>query len=216
MGVPTVLIARTDANSAQLLTTDADERDTRFIEGNRTPEGFFRIKGGLECAIDRALSYAPYADLLWCETSMPDIGEAREFAQAVHAKFPGKMLAYNCSPSFNWAANLDDTSIGRFQGELGAMGYRFQFITLAGFHNLNYHMFDLARRYSEIGMTAYSKLQQAEFASEAQGYTAPRHHRELGTPYSDAVSNPVSGGQSSTTAMGGSTEHDQFKTGTSD
>jgi isocitrate lyase len=216
MGVPTVLIARTDANSAQLLTTDADERDTRFIEGNRTPEGFFRIKGGLECAIDRALSYAPYADLLWCETSMPDIGEAREFAQAVHAKFPGKMLAYNCSPSFNWAANLDDTSIGRFQGELGAMGYRFQFITLAGFHNLNYHMFDLARRYSEIGMTAYSKLQQAEFASEAQGYTAVRHQREVGTSYFDAVSNAVSGGQSSTTAMGGSTEHDQFKTGTSD
>jgi len=216
MNVPTVLIARTDANSAQLLTSDIDERDTRFMTGERTPEGFFRIEGGLECAIDRGLSYAPYADLLWCETSTPDLGEAREFAQAIHAKFPGKMLAYNCSPSFNWAANLDDTTIARFQEELGSMGYRFQFITLAGFHALNYHMFDLARRYRDIGMTAYSSLQQAEFAHEKDGYTAVRHQREVGTGYFDAVSNAISGGHSSTTAMQGSTEHDQFKTGTND
>jgi len=216
MGVPTVLIARTDANSAQLLTSDIDERDRPFMTGDRTAEGFFRIKGGLDIAINRALSYAPYADLLWCETSRPDMGEAREFAEAIHEKFPGKMLAYNCSPSFNWAANLDDTSIARFQEDLGALGYRFQFITLAGFHTLNYHMFDLARRYKDIGMTAYSSLQQSEFASEESGYTAVRHQREVGTGYFDAVSNAVAGGKSSTTALGGSTESDQFKTGTHD
>jgi isocitrate lyase len=216
MGVPTVLIARTDAHSAQLLTSDIDPRDTRFIHGERTPEGFFHIQGGLECAINRALSYAPYADLLWCETSTPDLGEAREFAEAVHARFPGKLLAYNCSPSFNWAANLDDTTIARFQEELGRMGYRFQFITLAGFHVLNYHMFDLARRYRSIGMTAYSSLQQAEFTHEKDGYTAVRHQREVGTGYFDAVANAIAGGRSSTTAMEDSTESDQFKTGTTD
>jgi isocitrate lyase len=210
-GVPTVLVARTDANSAQLLTSDVDPRDQPFITGERTPEGFFYLRGGLECAIARALSYAPYADVLWCETSTPDIGEAREFAQAVHAQFPGKLLAYNCSPSFNWAAKLDAQTIANFQEELGAMGYKFQFITLAGFHCLNYYMFDLARRYAEHGMSAYSTLQQAEFAAEGLGYSAVRHQHEVGTSYFDAVANAVSGGHASTTAMTGSTEHAQFR-----
>jgi isocitrate lyase len=214
--VPTVLVTRTDADSAQLLTSNIDPRDADFMTGERTPEGFFRIKGGLECAIDRALSYAPYADLLWWETSTPDLGDPREFAQAVHASFPGKMLAYNCSPSFNWAANLDDTTIARFQDELGKMGYRFQFITLAGFHALNDHMFELARRYRDIGMTAYSSLQRAEFADVKNGYTAVRHQHDVGTAYFDAVSNAISAGRSSTTAMQGSTESDPFKTGTND
>ena len=214
LDVPTLLVARTDAHSAMLLTSDVDPLDARFLTGQRTPEGFFRIRGGLECAIDRALAYAPYADVLWCETSTPDLGEAREFAAAVHAAFPGKLLAYNCSPSFNWAAQLDPAQIAGFQEELGGLGYRFQFITLAGFHNLNFHMFDLARQYKRLGMTAYSVLQQAEFAAESQGYTAVRHQREVGTSYFDAVANVIASGRSSTTAMQGSTEEGQFKTGT--
>ncbi|MFQ5601171.1 MAG: isocitrate lyase [Candidatus Krumholzibacteriia bacterium] len=214
VAVPTVITARTDANSAQLLTSDVDPRDRRFISGGRTPEGFFRIKGGLDCTIDRGLSYAPYADMLWCETSTPDLGEAREFAQAIHEKFPGKLLAYNCSPSFNWAAKVDPPSIEKFQEKLAAVGYKFQFITLAGFHCLNYSAFDLAWKYAESGMTAYSELQQAEFAAEELGYTAVRHQREVGTGYFDAVSNAISGGNSSTLAMDGSTEEDQFRSGT--
>jgi len=214
LDVPTLLVARTDAHSAMLLTSDVDPLDSRFLTGQRTPEGFFRIRGDLECAIDRALAYAPYADVLWCETSTPDLGEAREFAAAVHAAFPGKLLAYNCSPSFNWSTKLDASQIGRFQEELGGLGYRFQFITLAGFHNLNFHMFDLARQYKRLGMTAYAALQQAEFAAEHQGYTAVRHQREVGTSYFDAVTNVIASGRSSTTAMHGSTEEGQFKTGT--
>jgi isocitrate lyase len=213
-GVPTVLVARTDAHSAQLLTSDVDPRDQRFVTGARTDEGFFRIRGGLECAIERALAYAPYADVIWCETSTPDLGEAREFAQGVHARFPGKRLAYNCSPSFNWAAHLDARTIARFQEELGMLGYRFQFITLAGFHCLNFHMFELARAYRERGMAAYSEMQQAEFAAEADGYSAVRHQHEVGTTYFDAVANVISKGMSSTTAMSGSTEQEQFRTGT--
>ncbi|HZL86232.1 MAG TPA: isocitrate lyase [Candidatus Krumholzibacteria bacterium] len=213
-GVPTVLVARTDAHSAQLLTSDVDPMDARFIRGERTPEGFFHLRGGLECAIERALAYAPYADLLWCETSTPDMGEAREFAAAVHARFPGKLLAYNCSPSFNWAAKLEPREIAVFQEQLGEMGYKFQFITLAGFHCLNYYMFELARKYKMLGMTAYSALQQAEFAAEANGYSAVRHQREVGTSYFDAVANVISNGQSSTTAMHDSTEAEQFRTGT--
>ena len=213
-GVPTVLVARTDAHSAQLLTSDVDPRDQRFVTGARTDEGFFRLRGGLECAIERALAYAPYADVIWCETSTPDLGEAREFAQGVHARFPGKLLAYNCSPSFNWAAHLDARTIARFQEELGMLGYRFQFITLAGFHCLNFHMFELARAYRERGMAAYSEMQQAEFAAEADGYTAVRHQHEVGTTYFDAVANVISKGMSSTTAMSGSTEQEQFRTGT--
>ncbi len=212
--VPTLLVARTDAHSAQLLTSDVDPQDAPFLSGERTPEGFFTLRGGLECAIQRALAYAPYADLLWCETSTPDLGEAREFASAVHAQFPGKLLAYNCSPSFNWAAKLEPRQIATFQEDLGHLGYKFQFITLAGFHCLNYFMFDLARRYRTRGMSAYSELQQAEFAAEAQGYSAVRHQREVGTSYFDAVANVISSGQSSTTAMQGSTEEHQFNTGT--
>jgi isocitrate lyase len=208
--VPTILVARTDADSAKLLTSDVDPRDREFMTGERTPEGFFRYRGGLECAVARALAYAPYADLLWCETSTPDLGEAREFAQAVHAKFPGKMLAYNCSPSFNWKAKLDDATIARFQRELGAMGYKFQFVTLAGFHSLNHGMFELARAYRERGMAGYSALQEAEFASEAHGYSATRHQREVGTGYFDEVMQIVSGGSSSTLALDGSTEKAQF------
>jgi isocitrate lyase len=210
LDVPTVLIARTDADSARLLTSDVDERDRRFITGERTPEGFFRITGGLDCAIARALSYAPFADLLWCETSTPDLDEARHFAESVHAKFPGKMLAYNCSPSFNWKKKLDAGTIARFQRELGAMGYKFQFVTLAGFHSLNYGMFQLAEAYRTRGMAAYAELQDAEFAAEAVGYTATRHQREVGTGYFDVVTQLVSSGASSTTALAGSTEAAQF------
>jgi len=210
MDVPTILVARTDADSAKLLTSDVDERDREFLTGERTPEGFFRIAGGLKCAIARALAYAPYADLLWCETSTPDLEEAREFAEGVHAKFPGKMLAYNCSPSFNWKAKLDAPTIAKFQKELAAMGYKFQFVTLAGFHALNHSMFELARAYKERGMAAYSELQEAEFAAEAHGYSATRHQREVGTGYFDQVIQTITGGLSSTVALQGSTEKAQF------
>jgi len=210
LDVPTVLVARTDADSANLLTSDVDERDRPFLTGERTPEGFFRIKGGPACAAARALAYAPYADLLWCETSRPDLGEARAFAEAVLGAFPGKLLAYNCSPSFNWRKNLDDAQIASFQRELGAMGYRFQFITLAGFHALNHSMFELAHAYRDEGMTAYARLQTAEFESEARGYTATRHQREVGTGYFDAVTEAVSGDGVSTLALTGSTETAQF------
>jgi isocitrate lyase len=210
MGVGTLLIARTDAHSASLLTSDVDERDHPFISGERTAEGFYRIKSGLETAIARAVAYAPYADVLWCETSTPDIDEAREFAEGVHEQYPGKLLAYNCSPSFNWAKKLDAQQIATFQRELGAMGYKFQFVTLAGFHALNFSMFELARQYRDEGMTAYSRLQQAEFASEEHGYTATRHQREVGTGYFDEVAKVVSSGESSTTALEGSTEAAQF------
>ena len=210
LGVPTVLIARTDANAATLLTSDIDPRDHEFITGDRTPEGYFRVKNGLRSAIARAKSYAPYSDLVWCETSTPDLDEAKEFAEAIRAEFPGKLMAYNCSPSFNWAAKLDATTIAKFQRELGAMGYKFQFVTLAGFHSLNYGMFDLARDYKARGMSAYSQLQQAEFASVDQGYTAVKHQQEAGTGYFDAVANVISSGQSSTTALDGSTEAEQF------
>ncbi len=211
-GVPTVLIARTDAQSAQLITSDVDERDRPFLTGERTAEGFYRIKPGVgnEYAIARGLAYAPYADLIWWETSEPNLDEARAFAEAIHREFPGKMLAYNCSPSFNWAKKLPPEKIASFQRELGAMGYKFQFVTLAGFHSLNYAMFELARGYRERGMAAYSELQQAEFAAEAYGYTATKHQREVGTGYFDAVSMVVTGGQSSTTALKGSTEDEQF------
>jgi isocitrate lyase len=211
MGVPTVLIARTDADSANLLTADIDERDRRFCTGDRTPEGFFRIQSGLDSAIARGLSYAPYADLLWCETSHPDLGEAKRFAESIRAEFPDKLLAYNCSPSFNWRAKLDEATIAKFQRELGAMGYKFQFVTLAGFHSLNHSMYELARGYRDHGMTAYSRLQQAEFSSEEHGYSATKHQHEVGTSYFDAVSNAVSGGTSSTTALADSTEAAQFQ-----
>jgi isocitrate lyase len=210
LGVPTLLVARTDAEAATLLTSDLDERDHRFLTGRRTPEGFFEVGNGLEASIARALAYAPYADVLWCETSTPDLGEAREFAEAVHAEFPGKLLAYNCSPSFNWRANLDDVTISRFQRELGAMGYKFQFVTLAGFHALNHSMFHLAHDYAIRGMSAYAELQQAEFDDEVNGYTATKHQREVGTGYFDAVAKALSGGVCSTTAMTGSTEEAQF------
>jgi isocitrate lyase len=210
LDVPTIIVARTDADSAKLLTSDVDERDREFLTGERTAEGFYRIRGGLSCAIARALAYAPYADLLWCETSTPDLHEAREFAEAVHARFPGKMLAYNCSPSFNWKAKLDTETIAKFQRELAAMGYKFQFVTLAGFHALNHSMFELARAYRERGMAAYSELQEAEFASEAHGYSATRHQREVGTGYFDQVIQVITGGNSSTVALQGSTEKAQF------
>ncbi len=210
MGVPTLVVARTDAHSATLLTSDIDERDHEFLTGERTPEGFFRINNGLQMAIARAIAYAPYADVLWCETSTPDIEEAREFAEGVHAKFPGKLLAYNCSPSFNWAKKLSADEIASFQSELGKLGYKFQFVTLAGFHALNFSMFELAREYAEEGMTAYSRLQQAEFAAEQHGYTATRHQREVGTGYFDEVTKVISSGESSTTALAGSTEAAQF------
>jgi isocitrate lyase len=211
-GVPTLLVARTDAESAKLITSDVDERDRPFLTGERTPEGFFRLKDGtgLDHCISRGLAFAAHADLLWFETSHPDLEDARTFADAVHAKFPGKMLAYNCSPSFNWKAKLDEATIARFQSELGAMGYRFQFVTLAGFHSLNHSMFTLASGYRDRGMAAYSELQQAEFASEADGYTATRHQREVGTGYFDAVATAISGGQSSTVALKESTESAQF------
>jgi len=210
MGAPTLVIARTDANSATLLTSDVDERDQPFLNGERTPEGFFAIKGGLDMAIARAIAYAPYADLLWCETSTPDLNEARRFAEEVHKVHPGKMLAYNCSPSFNWAKKLDPQTISGFQRELGAMGYKFQFVTLAGFHALNFSMFELARQFSEEGMTAYSRLQQSEFAAEQDGYTATKHQHEVGTGYFDEVAKVISAGQSSTVALEGSTEAAQF------
>lgn len=210
MDVPTLVVARTDANGAYLLTSDVDPRDREFCTGERTPEGFFCIRGGIDSAIARGLAYAPYADLIWCETSTPDLEEARKFAEAIHAQYPGKLLAYNCSPSFNWKRNLDDATIAKFQRELGAMGYKFQFITLAGFHALNYSMFDLATGYRDQGMSAYVQLQQAEFNRESEGYTAVKHQREVGTGYFDLVAQAVSGGMSSTTALSGSTEHEQF------
>lgn len=209
-GVPTILIARTDANAADLLTSDVDERDKEFCTGERTPEGFYRVRPGIDAAIARALSYAPYADLVWCETATPDMQEAKKFAEAVHAKFPGKMLAYNCSPSFNWKRNLSSAEIAVFQRELGAMGYKFQFVTLAGFHALNFSMFNLAQGYRDRGMSAYSEMQELEFAAEANGYTAVKHQREVGTGYFDAIAETISAGQSSTTALSGSTERQQF------
>jgi isocitrate lyase len=210
MGVPTLLVARTDANAADLITSDIDMTDAPFITGERTGEGFFRTKAGIDQAIARGLAYAPYADLIWCETSEPNIEEARQFAEAIHEQFPGKMLAYNCSPSFNWKKKLDQETIAKFQQELGKMGYKFQFVTLAGFHALNHGMFELARGYKERGMAAYSELQQAEFDSEQYGYTATRHQREVGTGYFDQVSMVITGGTSSTTALKGSTEEEQF------
>jgi isocitrate lyase len=211
-GVPTVLVARTDAESARLITSDVDERDRPFLTGERTPEGFFRLKDGtgLDHCIARGLAFAPHADLLWWETSHPDLEEAAIFAEAIHRQHPGKPLAYNCSPSFNWAAKLDADTIARFQRELGAMGYKFQFVTLAGFHSLNHGMFELASGYRDRGMAAYSELQQAEFASEAGGYTATRHQREVGTGYFDAIATAVSGGEASTVALQESTETAQF------
>jgi isocitrate/methylisocitrate lyase len=208
--VPTVLIARTDALSATLLTSDVDESDAAFVEGARTPEGFFRIRCGLESAIARSLAYAPYADLLWFETSTPDLGEAREFAGAIHERYPGKLLAYNCSPSFNWRRHLDDAEIASFQETLGGLGYRFQFVTLAGFHALNQAMFELSRGYAARGMPAYVELQEREFALEEHGYTATRHQREVGAGYFDCVLEAVTGGESSTLALKGSTEEAQF------
>jgi isocitrate/methylisocitrate lyase len=208
--VPTMLIARTDALSATLLTSDVDERDRRFLMDERTPEGFFRVRDGMEAAVARGLAYAPHADMLWCETSTPDLDEARVFAEAILDRFPETMLAYNCSPSFNWKQHLDDEAIARFRKELAAMGYRFQFVTLAGFHALNASMFELARGYAEEGMTAYVRLQQREMALEPDGYTATRHQQEVGTGYFDLVSRVISGGTSSTTALEGSTEHAQF------
>ncbi|WJQ81669.1 isocitrate lyase [Brevibacillus brevis] len=210
MGVPTIIVARTDANGAFLITSDIDEQDKPFLTGERTAEGFFRLRGGLDAAIARGLAYAPYADLIWCETSEPNLEEARRFAEAIHAKYPGKLLAYNCSPSFNWKKKLDEQTIARFQEEIGEMGYKFQFVTLAGFHSLNYSMFELARGYRDRGMAAYSELQQAEFDSEVHGYTATRHQREVGTGYFDEVAQVISGGNSSTTALSGSTEEEQF------
>ena len=210
MNVPTVLIARTDANSAGLLTSDIDPYDHEFLTGERTVEGFFKVRDGLDQAISRGLAYAPYADLIWCETGKPDLAEAQRFADAIHEKYPGKKLAYNCSPSFNWRKNLDATTIAKFQVELGAMGYAFQFVTLAGFHALNMSMFDLARGYRERGMAAYSELQEREFAAASQGYTAIRHQQEVGTGYFDEVAQVISGGKASTVALAHSTESEQF------
>ncbi|MEK4180008.1 isocitrate lyase [Aeribacillus sp. FSL K6-1121] len=212
MNVPTVIIARTDANAADLITSDIDDRDKEFITGERTQEGFFRTRAGLDQAIARGLAYAPYADMIWCETSEPNLEEARKFAEAIHKEFPGKLLAYNCSPSFNWKKKLDDDTIARFQKEIASYGYKFQFVTLAGFHALNYSMFELARKYKDHGMAAYSELQQAEFRSEQYGYTATRHQREVGTGYFDEVAQVITGGTSSTTALKGSTEAEQFTT----
>jgi isocitrate lyase len=210
MGVPLIILARTDANAAKLITNDFDENDKQFLTGKRSPEGFYYVKCGLDQAISRGLAYAPYSDLIWCETAKPDLKEAKIFAEAIHNKFPGKLLAYNCSPSFNWKKNLSDNEIKNFQKEIGKMGYKFQFITLAGFHAQNYAVFDLARKYKNNGMTAYSTLQQQEFASESDGYTATKHQKEVGTTYFDAVSNTISSGESSTTAMKDSTETEQF------
>jgi isocitrate lyase len=211
LGVPSLVVARTDALGATLLTSDIDDRDRRFVEGERTHEGFYRVRNGMGSAIARAQAYAPYADLIWCETSTPDLEEARTFADGVHAMYPDAMLAYNCSPSFNWKQHLDDSTIERFQKELGAMGYRFQFITLAGFHALNASMFELARGYAQEGRPAYVELQEREFAMEAEGYTATRHQAEVGTGYFDRVSTVISGGSSSTLALKGSTEEAQFQ-----
>jgi isocitrate lyase len=211
MGVPTLIMARTDADSANLLTSDIDPRDREFLTGERTVEGFYHIRGGLKAAIARAIAYAPYADILWCETSKPDLEEAREFADAVHHVHPGKLLAYNCSPSFNWKKNLDDATIASFQRELAAMGYKFQFVTLAGFHTLNLAMFELARGYKQAGMTAYSRLQEKEFLREQQaGYEAVKHQRFVGTGYFDAVQQVITNGTASTMALEGSTEEAQF------
>jgi len=210
MGVPTVLLARTDAEAATLVTSDVDENDKPFLTGERSAEGFYRVRNGIEQAISRGLAYAPYADMVWCETGTPDLGFARKYADAIHRVYPGKMLAYNCSPSFNWKRHLDDATIAKFQRELGAMGYKFQFITLAGFHVLNHGMFDLARRYATEGMAAYAPLQEAEFAAEKLGYTATKHQREVGTGYFDAVTQVIQGGRSSVTALAGSTEEAQF------
>jgi isocitrate lyase len=209
-GVPSIVLARTDALSAKLLTSDVDERDGEFLTGTRTPEGFFDVRDGLEPVIVRSLAYAPYADVLWFETSTPDMGEAREFAQAIHAEFPDKLLSYNCSPSFNWRKHLSDAEIASFQRELGELGYKFQFVTLAGFHALNASMYELARGYAEEGMTAYVRLQEREFELEEQGYTATRHQREVGAGYFDQVAQVISGGTSSTLALKGSTEEEQF------
>ncbi|WP_288092766.1 isocitrate lyase [Thiomonas sp.] len=210
MGVPTVLVARTDAEAADLITSDVDDTDKPFCTGERTVEGFYRTMPGLEQAISRGLAYAPYADLVWCETGKPDLAYAKAFAEAIHAKFPGKMLAYNCSPSFNWKKNLDDATIAKFQKELGAMGYKFQFITLAGFHSLNYGMFDLAHGYARRQMSAFVELQEREFAAAERGFTAVKHQREVGTGYFDQVTQAIQQGQSSTTALTGSTEEAQF------
>jgi isocitrate lyase len=210
MGVPTILVARTDAEAADLVTSDVDETDKPFCTGERTVEGFYRTKPGLAQAVSRGLAYAPYADLVWCETGKPDLAYARAFAEAIHKQFPGKMLSYNCSPSFNWKKNLDDATIAKFQRELGAMGYRFQFITLAGFHSLNYSMFNLAHGYARQQMSAFVELQEAEFAAADKGFTAVKHQREVGTGYFDAVTQAIQQGQSSTTALKGSTEDEQF------
>lgn len=210
MDVPTILVARTDANGAQMITSDIDERDREFMTGERTAEGFYRIQEGIKTAIARGLAYAPFADIVWCETAKPDMQEAREFAQAIHTEFPGKLLAYNCSPSFNWKKNLSDAEIASFQKELGEMGYKFQFVTLAGFHALNFSMYELALDYKERGMSAYAKLQENEFSFEKWGYTATKHQREVGTGYFDQVSTVISGGSSSTLAYAGSTESAQF------
>jgi len=210
MGVPTLLIARTDAEAADLITSDVDDNDKPFLSGERTVEGFYRTRPGLQQAVSRGLAYAPYVDLLWCETGKPDLAFARQFADAIHRQFPGKMLAYNCSPSFNWKKNLDDATIARFQRELAAMGYKYQFITLAGFHSLNYSMFHLAHGYARNQMTAFVELQEAEFAAAERGFTAVKHQREVGTGYFDAVTQTIQQGQSSTTALHGSTEDEQF------
>lgn len=211
MGVPTIIVARTDADAADLITSDIDPVDKAFITGERTPEGFYRTKAGLDQAIARGLAYAPYADLVWCETSEPNLEDAKRFADAIHKEHPGKLLAYNCSPSFNWKQKLDEKTIASFQKEIASYGYKFQFVTLAGFHSLNYGMFELARGYKERGMAAYSELQQAEFAAEKHGYSATRHQREVGTGYFDEVAQVITGGTSSTTALKGSTEEAQFK-----
>jgi isocitrate lyase len=210
-GVPTLIVARTDAQAANMVTSDFDANDKPFLTGSRTAEGFFETRAGTEQAISRGLAYAPYADLVWCETGKPDLGFAREFATAIHAQYPGKMLAYNCSPSFNWKKNLDDATIAKFQNELGAMGYKFLFITLAGFHALNFGMFNLAKDYASRQMSAYVQLQEAEFAAEKDGYTATKHQREVGTGYFDEVTQVIMGGNSSITALSGSTEEEQFK-----
>nr|ABZ06586.1 putative isocitrate lyase family protein [uncultured marine microorganism HF4000_097M14] len=210
MEVPLIILARTDANAAKLITNDVDENDKPFLTGKRSPEGFYYVKAGLDQAISRGLAYAPYSDLIWCETAKPNLEEAKTFAAAIHNRFPGKLLAYNCSPSFNWKKNLTDNEIKIFQKEIGNMGYKFQFITLAGFHAQNYAIFDLAKKYKQYGMAAYSRLQQQEFDSEKEGYTATKHQREVGTSYFDAISNAISSGESSTTAMKDSTETDQF------
>jgi isocitrate lyase len=211
LGVPTLIVARTDSLGASLVTSDVDPLDGEFLTGERTPEGYFRTRPCMEAAIARGLAFAPYADMIWCETSTPDLNDARRFAEAILAEYPKKLLAYNCSPSFNWKRHLDDATIARFQKELGAMGYRFQFITLAGFHSLNASMFELAMRYTQADMSAYVDLQEREFAMEANGYTATRHQREVGAGYFDDIATAVSGGRASTLALEGSTEVDQFE-----